>query len=233
MNALRAALGRPSGQVLLLSNLALAVAVVALGWSVLDVVFLYWVENVVIGVINVLRMAISSPDASPPPDRVSIQGQRFPQPPQHVSHARRAYHASKLGLIPFFAIHYGGFCLAHGAFVIGLLGADGASLSLATVRELLTPSLALGVGLLAVSHLYSFLSNFVLGGEYRRTNAAALMMRPYGRIVALHVTILLGALLVELAGSNLGLLVVLVVAKTVADLVLHEAERGKLDNPAK
>jgi hypothetical protein len=47
-------------------------------------------------------------------------------------------------------------------------------------------------------------------------------------IVALPITILLCAGLVDGLGGPLPLLVVLVVAKTVADLALHQAERDKL-----
>jgi hypothetical protein len=51
-----------------------------------------------------------------------------------------------------------------------------------------------------------------------------LLRRPSARLL----TALLGALLVEWLGSPIGLLVVLVITKTAADLALHQSERDKL-----
>lgn len=212
---------------LITANLLLIPCVLAWDWSVFDLVFLYWAENVVIGVINVLRMAIASPETAQPPKRVSIRGRRFPGMPGHAGAAGNAHHAFKFFIIPFFVLHYGGFCYGHGVFVMTLFDDSGASGLLPALASL-TPAMMWAVGLLAASHLFSLAFNYLLGGEYRRTNAAALMIRPYGRIVALHVTILFGALLIEWLGSPLGLLIVLVAAKTAADLALHETERGKL-----
>jgi hypothetical protein len=47
------------------------------------------------------------------------------------------------------------------------------------------------------------------------------MARPYGRVVILHLTIIVGALLVGVLGQPIALLVLLVVLKTALDLVLH------------
>lgn len=44
------------------------------------------------------------------------------------------------------------------------------------------------------------------------------MMAPYGRIVVMHVTILCGALLVQVLGGSVGLLVALVALKSVLDV---------------
>jgi hypothetical protein len=67
----------------------------------------------------------------------------------------------------------------------------------------------------------------IAGGEYRRTHPTLLMTRPYGRIVALHITIILGAFLTMTFDSPLGLLVTLMVLKTSFDLAMHESERNK------
>ena len=49
-----------------------------------------------------------------------------------------------------------------------------------------------------------------------------------GRIVALHITIIFGAFLTAFFDSPLGMLIILVVMKTGADLALHQVERQKL-----
>ena len=200
------ALQRPSSWVLIGVNISLIVAVIAWNWSVFDIVFLYWVENLVIGAINVLKMLTAS-------------GQ-----------TPRTGTAIKLVLIPFFIIHYGMFCYGHGVFVFSMFGdLDPSQVSRgpADALSLLSGSMLLAVGLLAASHLFSFLGNFIAGGEYRKTQAEELMMRPYGRIIVLHITIIIGAFLTMALGNPLGLLVVLMVLKTLVDLAMHQSERDK------
>lgn len=46
----------PSAIALIIANLLPLAGVVLFDWAVLDLMLLYWVENVVVGVINVLRM---------------------------------------------------------------------------------------------------------------------------------------------------------------------------------
>jgi hypothetical protein len=222
-SAVREGFSRPSGKLLVAINLGLMAGVILFDWSVFDIVFLYWAENLVIGVINVFKMIAANPDPVADPDDgdVLARGDRI------ARHA--ADWTAKLFLIPFFLVHYGGFCFGHGVFVFALFneaGEFGDDLWSA-VPALLTGGLGLSLALLAASHLYSFVSNFLIGGEYRRTSASALMMRPYGRIIALHVTIILGGFLAMAFGDHRLLLVVLVVLKTLVDLAMHGRERQK------
>jgi hypothetical protein len=87
--------------------------------------------------------------------------------------------------------------------------------------------LVLGAIALFVSHGVSFAWNYIGRGEYRRTSPVAQMFAPYGRLVVLHLTIVLGAWPVVLLGSPIGLLLVLVVGKTVLDLTFHLREHAK------
>ena len=231
--AVREGWSRPSGKVLVAVNLGLILGVLYLDWSVFDVVFLYWAENLVIGAINVLKMITANPnplagleteDGTPVGDRL---------PGQFRTTA--IGWGVKLFLIPFFIVHYGGFCFGHGVFVFALFndaGEFGDDLWTA-VPALLTGALGLSLALLAASHLLSFFLNYLGRGEFRRTSAAALMMRPYGRIIALHITIIIGGFLAMALGDHLLLLAVLVVLKTFVDLAMHGRERQKyLDVPA-
>lgn len=221
--AVREGFSRPSGKVLVLINLGLVAGVVTLDWSVFDIVFLYWAENLVIGVINVLKMIAANPD----PFAAIDDGEGLDRADRIARHA--AGWAAKLFIIPFFLVHYGGFCFGHGIFVFALFneaGEFGDDL-LGAVPALLTGGLGLSLALLAASHLFSFVTNFLIGGEFRRTSASALMVRPYGRIIALHVTIIIGGFLAMAFGDHLLLLGVLVVLKTFVDLAMHGRERQK------
>ena len=83
--------------VLVAANLIPLWGVIFWDWDAFNVVLLYWSENIVVGFYNILKMAFA---------RVS----------------RPAEHLGKLFLIPFFSVHYGGFCAVHGFFVLMLFG---------------------------------------------------------------------------------------------------------------
>jgi hypothetical protein len=77
---------------------------------------------------------------------------------------------------------------------------------------------------LFLSHGASFLLNYVGQREYLTTSPARQMAAPYGRVVVLHLTILIGAFLAGLLGAPIFALVILVVLKTALDLRLHLRE---------
>jgi hypothetical protein len=144
----------------------------------------------------------------------------------------KIHHASKFFLIPFFAIHYGLFCFVHGVFVFELLGGGFGIVNPfdfwpEAFERLRAEHLQWAVAALAASHLLSFFMNYLYRGEYRHVSAPQLMMQPYGRIVVLHIAILLGAFAITALGSPVWMLVLLIVGKTILDLGLHQAERAK------
>ncbi|MDJ0760486.1 MAG: DUF6498-containing protein [Woeseiaceae bacterium] len=211
----RPELTRPSAIVLLAVNSLPLFGVLLFGWSVFDVVFFYWAENVIIGAINVARILTSRGDMISPDDP-RLRG-------HNIGQLGKEGGAAKLFLAAFFAVHYGLFCFGHQQFVIGLFG-DGRS----AVDLVSDP--VIGIGLLAIagSHLFSFFKNYLGGGENKRMSAAMLMTRPYGRIIVLHITIIIGGFLVMLADSPVLLLVALIGIKTFVDLRQHDRERGLL-----
>jgi len=247
-----------SGMMLIAANLIPLAGVLAWDWSVFHVVVVYWLENVIIGVINVLKMITCSPD----PKQINLKGKlktRISEKLCKVDDEEllkataltdtfernqgkllAIHHYSKLFFIPFFTCHYGFFCLVHGVFVFALLGKDelGGGSMLSSVSlfeefgELLERAIVVGgfwaaLGLM-VSHLFSYVFNYLGKGEFRRTAAPILMIAPYGRVVVLHVAILFGAFAVIALGSPLFLLVIMIVGKTMLDLVLHLRAHRKL-----
>jgi len=124
----------------------------------------------------------------------------------------------------------------HGAFVFGLFGHLKTTgliepafwLDTISARQLWLP-----VGVLAASHLFSFLWNYIGRGEYRLASAPELMTKPYARVVVLHLTILFGGFGVQALGSPLWALVLLVVLKTGIDLAAHLREHRKAAARAK
>jgi hypothetical protein len=229
-----------TGAALLAANLIPLLGVLFAGWSLLEVVTLYWLENLVIGAINILRMATCSPDAEHL--RLARQvassnaARSLKDAAENAAEATHVtavgHHAMKLLFIPFFAVHYGIFWAVHGVFIFALLGDGGlfafrvgpfGDLS-SSVKTLLAGGLWLGLLGSIVSHLFSFFYYFLYRGEYRKTNVAVLMMAPYGRIFVLHVAILLGAFAIHLLGQPIILLLLLILGKTALDWSLHQAE---------
>jgi len=201
---------------LLVANAIPLIGVLFLGWNVWTILTIYWLENGVVGIFNILKMARA-------------------EGPEPTGRAATLYNGRPIGttagakaaLIPFFIVHYGIFWFVHGIFVLtlpaffSLMSDDGMTLDLGPVVFA-----ALG---LAISHGLSFWWNFLHGGEYRRTAAAALMFAPYKRLVALHITIIFGAFAVMFTGAPAAAVAVLVAIKTAIDLGLHLAEhRGEL-----
>jgi hypothetical protein len=222
--------------VLVAANLLPLYGVVAGGWSTFEVVALYWFENVVIGGFNVLKMLCCAPDLAALQAQMAARlraAGREPAAPQSLQSLGKIMHLAKLFFVPFFIVHYGLFTFVHGVFVVVLLGGvglSGLSLPWSQAQEGVHASALLWAALaLVVSHGVSFVGNFLLGGEYRRTTLPQQMFAPYGRVVVLHVAILGGGILTALLGSPLALVALLVVGKTGLDLVLHRRSHRKLD----
>jgi hypothetical protein len=146
-------------------------------------------------------------------------------------------HGIKLFLIPFFTMHYGMFCFVHGIFVFVLLGGKGGGMinsdPFNMMAKMIPSTLASGGKwfFIAVifSHLFSFATNFIGKGEFRRTTAPALMAAPYGRIVVLHIAIIFGAFVITALGSPVFLLILLIIGKIVLDVKLHIRSHKKLN----
>ena len=192
---------------LVLANAVPLIGVVVLGWQVFPLVLLYWLENVVVGGFNVLRMLCARPR----------DGVRW---------------AAKAFLVPFFIVHFGMFTATHGLFVFTLFD-EGPRLQGFFPRpgEVLAAIQRTGVGLavlaLVASHGFSFVRNYLVAGEYRRASLQQLMHQPYHRVVILHLTILGGGFVTLLLKSPLAALVILVALKTAVDLRAHLAERSR------
>lgn len=219
---------KPSSLVLIAANLVPVAGVLWFDWSVLEILLLYWTESVVIGVVNVLRMASSQSGNlfagfihtgadSPATALFESAGGLLP-----------IHRGIKVFLIPFFVLHYGMFCYGHLLAVVALFTGTGLHGSLlGAIPSIQDYAFWTAVAAILLSHLFSFVVNFLGKGEYKRTGLAALMQRPYGRIVVMHITIIVGAGLVMWLSNPLPMLLVLVVAKIVLDLKLHNRERSK------
>lgn len=192
---------------LLLVNLLPVLGVFFLDWNVFVLIFLYWLENVLTGFFNILRMLLVQP--------------------WHILHW-----IGKLFTITFFTFHYGMFTAVHGIFVVMLFGgntiSNTGSMNFNIVFNIISEYKLLYIVLaLFLSHGLSFLINYIGKKEYQDTNLKKLMGRPYSRVVILHIVVLVGGFFVmALKSPKLGI-VLLVFLKTFFDLVAHKREHAK------
>ena len=156
--------------------------------NVFLLVLLYWMESCVIGVFNVLRMAFARGSGSSFKD--------------------------KIGIIPFFLIHYFGFMLGQRIVMFAFMGKFIEPQSFAGF------SFKLSFWALALSHAVAFTLNYIGDGEYLRTDPRMQMFRPYGRVVVQQCVVLLGGFILErfnLQSATI-FLVILIAGKTIADI---------------
>ncbi len=214
-------LSRTTVVALVAANLVPLIGVLVWNWSVFEIVFVYWAENLIIGLMVLLKIIFSQGEVT------ARGGAKNMKSPAAEQSGRAAVIAggTKLFLVPFFIVHYGIFCAGHGTFLFTFFGRDDSSLAIDSVADVLTTPLQIALGALFISHLFSFFRNYIGAGEYQRLSPPQLMMSPYKRIVILHVAIILGAALTEFLGSPVGVLVILVAAKIVLDIRGHNLER--------
>lgn len=193
-----------SAWVLVAANVLPLVGVLFWGWDVFPLLLLFWMENVLIGALNVLKMLCLDP-------------------------ADAALWSGKLFMVPFFCFHYGMFTAVHGALVCSLFGGEkydiqGTKLLEPAMRAAHDYGLWLPLAVLLASHLFSFLWNYLYRGEFRRAQLSMLMAKPYGRVIVLHATVLIGGFAAMALGSPVWALLLLLALKIGLDLKAHIKE---------
>lgn len=179
-------------------NLIPLYGVLAWGWKLFSILFLYWLESFVIGAFTVLKIGKAKGTG-----RVNPSGETVANVPD-------------LQMIPFFLFHYGLFMFVHLVFILVLFWPPTIA-----VRDLL-----LAFGSLWVSHGISYVSNFLGREEYRRTSPEQQMFAPYPRILIMHLTILFGGAIAKSIGAPPAALVIMISLKIIVDVYFHLAQHG-------
>lgn len=173
------------------------------GWSPFALIFLYWLENVVIGARSLASMLVSGFAHGGPVGAVG---------------------AGALGA--FFTVHYGMFCFVHGTLVVALfkdapgVGVVNSPFDLLGAAKALFASqgnLVVGLASILLWQAAIFVL-FLMRGEAAKTTPSKIMNAPYGRIIILHVTIIFGGFLLMSLGWPIAGVVLLGLFKTLADV---------------
>lgn len=219
--------------VLIAFNLVPLVGVLLGRWNVATLLVLYWVENGVIGILNVPKILLAEGPAR-----------------TGMGSALALVPASRGLIAAFFLVHYGLFWVVHGIFVwtlplfASMRGATGALLDgsggvdvpfggfglfgAAAGTGVDGSAVVWGVVGLAISHGVSFVLNYLGRGEYRKVSPQEQAQQPYSRLIVLHLAIIFGGFVSLMLGSPLGSIIVLVLLKTALDVRFHRREHDRL-----
>lgn len=192
-------LSSESSVALVIANLVPLVGVLFFGWSLSDLMVLYWVESGVIAFYTVLKIAI-----------VGKLG-ALVAAPFFVGH--------------FGGFMAGHFLLIYALFIHSSRGGwtPGAGAELAAIFVPIWTSIAA----LFISHGVSFFTNFIQDREYEGATVSGLMTAPYNRIMVMHFTLIFGGWIILLIGMPTGALVILLALKTAVDLHAHRKEHAR------
>ena len=188
----------------LLFNLLPVLSAAVFGWHALPLMLLYWFENVILGVLNAVKMVIAGLATH---NMVSV--------------------ASLLFIVPFFIFHYGMFCAVHGIFLFILFGSDNLIGNDFAIEELprrvfdilsATPFGWWNLVLLVAFHVIYFLVDWVGNGRWRGVEPGVQMFAPYGRVVVVHITIIVGGFLVLILHQPLLAVLLLALLKTAMEV---------------
>lgn len=215
---------------LVLANLVPVGGVIFGGWNAQMIVVLYWMENLVIALWAIPRMAMATRIGTPTEceETMTLRTKLLGW------HGREDRIRADIGVntdmrkvvaIPFFCFSFGLFSCVHGAFLHGWVSQRGRWWGV--VGSMVLPAAAL-----IVSHGVSFVRNYVVGREYESTSLYGEWGRPWPRLILLHLVIIPGMLLSEACGSPVVMLAAIVGFKIALDVKLHVRAHQLFDQTA-
>jgi len=189
-----------------LLNCGPLLATVLFGWSAFEVLLLYWLENIVIGLVQIPRLLC-------------------------VADSSLSLH-NRLFKTAFFCVHYGIFCIGHGHVLLSILAdhTDAVTLLDAVMLQLdknLTLISIVGFGIV---HLFGLRSSLYTNNELG-DNFNQVMKAPYQRIIVLHIALIGGGIIATKLTDPTYLLILLIAIKIGAD-IYHSQRRERASSPA-
>jgi Family of unknown function (DUF6498) len=178
------------------------------GWNASEVFLVYCLETVIIGIINVLKMAcvtifVKSSDTWENGGSITQQSGWF--------------------FIFFFIVHYGFFVFVQTQIffsVSGLLPGGSLFASYAKIPELLGDNGKLMLLIFVVYYTVQNFIDFFMSGNYKTISMGRLMFEPYMRIFVQQFVVILGSIFLSFGGGKIFILV-FVIAKIFFELFVN------------
>ena len=183
----------------LATNLVPVWGVLFAGWDGGQILLLYWTESLILGLLTLPRL-------------FAVAGKL----------------AMGVWASLFFCAHYGLFSLVHLAFLLKLTGPDGASyaqtLSSATGHR----SFWLSVGAITLLALVGQWRDWWRPGLWRTSNVPREIIAPYGRVIVLHLAVLISAVMILSFDTPAVTVLILCAIKTVIETMQTRQARPNL-----
>ncbi|NQV13238.1 MAG: hypothetical protein HQ530_02960 [Parcubacteria group bacterium] len=188
------------------------VGTIFLGWDILTVLFVYWLETIVMGFFSALKLFISSGKSG-----VMIYG--------------------AIIFTITYPIWVYVYLKAIQAMAVVIQGEEAAITGTSLIEEItfllanFSGSIILALLSLFISHAFSFGTNFLRQKEYKthqHQTFSDLMYAPYKRIVTMHIVLFAGSFLAVIFSAPHFFVVVLVILKILVDLLAHLVEHGMI-----
>lgn len=181
-----------------LANIVPLIGVLLGYWSAFDIIFLYWFENIIIGLLTICRIISSPKRGSLPKSDVFFTA-------------------------AFFCVHYGFFTYGHGIFLASFFGEQlMANNSLTDDTIVNITGLMLSHRDIQLTILAIFLAHvidFILAYKDRTFDTTRKeMFKPYKRIMILHITIIFGGFVATRFENTWGIALIMIALKTYYDL---------------
>ncbi|KKQ89937.1 MAG: hypothetical protein UT12_C0005G0005 [Candidatus Curtissbacteria bacterium GW2011_GWC2_38_9] len=183
---------------LIFTNLIPIFGILFLQWNLFQLLFVYSLETAIIGLFFNLRMIFSK----------IITNQN-----QVLSLYKRIEGTifGDFGLVVFI--------VGHATFIY--------ILSITAEQRLNFSDYLFFLPLLFISHSISFFFNFIRRREYKiPVSVGLLLLQPYKRVLIMHLTIVIGGIITVSLSSYLGLVIPLIILKTLLDLIFHLKEHN-------
>ncbi len=194
-------------------------------WNGFHILLLYWYDNAIIGVFNVLRIALSKPvyrnraefiaahpwilKYYPITDKGWARAEGLPVTP---------YSSYKQFCVPFFIGHYTFFLGVHAFLLATLVKNLPANEWLTLFTSESSFGMALAIASMAVAHGWRFWTEDLQGRSYTRTDPFLAMIYPYRQLLVLHLVLIVGGVALNFFSLPSLFAVVLILVKAGFDM---------------
>lgn len=187
---------------LTISNIASLIIAIIQDWSFFELLWIFWAQSIIIGAINFHRIRSLKDFVT---TGLVINGR-----------SRQPTEETKKEVANFFLMHYGLFHVVYCIFLSAMF-------PLYTVDPLhLLFMLLCALGFFK-AHRFSFLHNMNRDFKNKAPNISLLLFYPYLRVVPMHISIIVGAIMIE-KGTNADALLLFGVLKILSDTGMHIIE---------
>lgn len=190
----------PGDLFLVVANLVPIFGALFFGWSPQEIFLVYCLETLIVGLVNLLKMAV-----------VTVIRPRHDWPNQGTVTRQHG-----LFFMLFFLLHYGIFAAVQMGIFFGVSGIRGAGeITLGNFfyqwPRLLTPEALIMLIAFAISYGIKAIFDFILSNEYRTISMMQLMFQPYGRIFIQQIVVIIGSMFLLLGAGTIFLIVFAIV----------------------